>query len=178
MDSDIIMVLDNGCLVDHGNHESDGSPQDLRYIILSRRGRTELPDNASGTGVKENVRVMHGPGPRGRGMGGKIDFKTLKKEKDIFTRLLGYIWKPYRFRLMCVLLCIIAGAVTSAAGNLFLQRLIDNYVAPLLGSNDPVFTPLIKAIAVMGCIYMAASYRDFDPAPDDRRHTGHNEKRA
>jgi ATP-binding cassette subfamily B multidrug efflux pump len=120
-----------------------------------------LPDNASGTGVKENVRVMHGPGPRGRGMGGKIDFKTLKKEKDIFIRLLGYIWKPYKFRLMCVFLCIIAGAVTSAAGNLFLQRLIDNYVAPLLGSTDPVFTPLIKAIAVMGCIYMAGVISGF-----------------
>ncbi len=118
-----------------------------------------MPDNAAGTGAKENVRVMHGP--RGRGMSGKIDFKTLKKEKQTLIRLLSLIWKPYRFRLVSVFVCIIAGAVTSAAGNLFLRSLIDNYVRPLLASADPVFTPLIKAIAVMGVIYLAGVVSGF-----------------
>ncbi len=110
-----------------------------------------MPDNKRENETM-NRRPMGPPG-RGRGRVGKIDFKTLKQEKGTVKRLLMYIWKPYKLRLMIVFLCIIFSAYASAAGSRFLKTLIDDYVLPLLGSPNPVFGPMIKAIGTMALIY-------------------------
>ena len=55
-------------------------------------------------------------------------------------RLLGYVWKGHKGQLIAVLICILVSAITGVAGSLFTQRLIDDYITPLLLSPSPVFT--------------------------------------
>ncbi len=68
-------------------------------------------------------------------------------------RLLSYM-AEYKFRLILVILCIVLSAAASAGSSLFLKTLIDNYIVPLLGQKDPVFTGLFSAIVMMGAIYL------------------------
>ena len=71
----------------------------------------------------------------------KFDPKTLR-------RLFSYM-KEYRSTLIIVVVCIILSAVASAASSLFLQTLIDDYITPLIGTENPVFTGLIRVLCIM-----------------------------
>ena len=75
--------------------------------------------------------------------------------KGTIKRLLGYITNKYKKQFIFVFICIIISSVASIAGSLFLQTLIDEYITPLLGVSDPVFTGLLRAIGVMILIYIA-----------------------
>ena len=75
-----------------------------------------------------------------------FDLKTL-------GRLLSYM-RDYKGQLVFVVICILLSAVASAASSLFLQSLIDDYIVPLLGSSVPVFHNLLKALIVIGSIYL------------------------
>jgi len=76
----------------------------------------------------------------------KIDTKTLK-------RLLTYM-KPYRGTMIVVTICILLSAVAGAVSSMFLQTLIDSYIVPLLGMDEPVFTSLIRTLIVLAVIYL------------------------
>lgn len=78
----------------------------------------------------------------------KLDWKML-------GRVMGYIFKNYKFRLAIVIICIILNSLASVGGNLYLQVLIDDHIVPLVGQENPVFTGLIKAIGTMIVIYLA-----------------------
>ena len=67
-------------------------------------------------------------------------------------RILSYM-KEYKFRFIFVLICILLSAVANVAGSMFIGTVIDDYITPLLGSTNPVFTGLLKAICVMGIVY-------------------------
>ena len=89
--------------------------------------------------------------PRGRG---PVGFDGLKKiNKNTIKRLLSYITGTYKFLLVIVFICILTSAVAGVLGSLFLQVLIDDYIAPLALEVNPVFTGLLKAICIMGGIY-------------------------
>ena len=75
-----------------------------------------------------------------------------KIDKTTLVRLISYL-KPYWFLLVLVCLCIIVNAFASVRSSLFLQELIDNYILPLLGQENPDFGPLIKALGVIASIY-------------------------
>ncbi|MGN0570558.1 MAG: ABC transporter ATP-binding protein [Candidatus Fimenecus sp.] len=75
-----------------------------------------------------------------------FDPKTLR-------RLLSYM-KEYKASLILVAICILLSAIASAASALFIQTLIDDYIVPLLGQSDPVFTGLLKALIVIGAVYL------------------------
>ena len=93
-----------------------------------------------------------GPGgrmPRGDGRKAKNVGKTLK-------RILSYVGKEYKFLIIVVFVCIIIGSLAGVAGSLFLQKLIDDYITPmLLSAGLPDYTPLIGAISIMAVIYLA-----------------------
>ena len=76
----------------------------------------------------------------------KIDTKTLK-------RLLTYM-KPYRGTMIVVTICILLSAVAGAVSSMFLQTLIDSYIVPLLGMDEPVFTGLTRTLIVLAVIYL------------------------
>ncbi len=75
-----------------------------------------------------------------------FDVKTLK-------RLFSYM-SDYKGKLIFVVICILLSAITSAISSLFLQSLIDDYITPLLSISDPVFTKLLKALIIIGCVYL------------------------
>lgn len=60
----------------------------------------------------------------------------------------------YKGCLVIVVICILLSAIASAASSMFLQTLIDDYIAPLLAIDVPVFTGLIHALITIACIYL------------------------
>ncbi len=88
-------------------------------------------------------------GPRGGQYHGpmqKPDTKTLK-------RLMNYIFR-YKLRFLIVIICIIISSLVSVAASLFLQKLIDGYITPLLTGKSPIITSLTRTMIIMAGIYM------------------------
>ncbi len=75
-------------------------------------------------------------------------------KKGTIKRIIKYITSEYKKELIIVFVCIILSSIASVAGSLFLQTLIDNYITPLLETENPIFTGLIKAIGIMAVIYI------------------------
>ena len=86
----------------------------------------------------------------GRPRGG-VSLKNM--DRAALKRLVGYIMRR-KGMLVAVLVCIALSSIANVASSLFLQSLIDDYIAPLLLEAAPVFTGLLKAIVAMGCIYV------------------------
>lgn len=91
-----------------------------------------------------NTRLAAG-GPGGR-RGAADPAKTAK-------RLLALVTAGHRASLAFVMIFILVSAAAGVAGSLFLQVLIDRYITPLIGSENPDFSGLLRAILGMGAIY-------------------------
>ena len=92
---------------------------------------------------------MGGPGRRGQMAGGRRS----KNPKKTLARLLRYIKNGYAVQFGVVLVCILFSAVAGVAGSMFLQTLIDDYIAPLLLEAAPVFSGLARVLLQMALIY-------------------------
>ena len=90
--------------------------------------------------MKNNAKSKRPPRP-------KMDFNVL-------GRVMGYIVKNYKLRLALVIICIILSTISSVGGNLYLEVLIDDYIVPLMGEENPVLTTLLHAIGTMSIIYL------------------------
>lgn len=96
-------------------------------------------------------------GPKGRMPRG--DGRKAKNVGATLKRLLSYITDGYRYHFIFVLVCIVISSLAGVIGSLFIQNLIDNYIEPmLLIDGIPDFTPLLKAITVMGAIYLVGAF--------------------
>lgn len=78
----------------------------------------------------------------------------MRRKRSSAIRLLTYVTRDYKPRLAAVLICIAVSALSSVAGALFLETLIDDYIAPLLLEASPVFTGLLKALLWMAVLYL------------------------
>lgn len=79
----------------------------------------------------------------------------------VLKRLLVYMVKNYKFSFFMVVVCILAGAVATMQGMLFVQSLVDDYILPLLHTENPDFIPLAHALAGIVVFYVigvAAAY--------------------
>lgn len=76
-----------------------------------------------------------------------------KLNPQTVKRLLSYM-KPYKKTLILVAICILFSAIASAASSMFLQTLIDSYIVPMLGMDEPVFTGLLHALITLGAVYL------------------------
>ena len=90
----------------------------------------------------------------------KSEMSKMQFDKTALRRLFSYM-KEYKGQLIFVVICILLSAVASAASSVFLQTLIDDYIVPLLGTNNPVFTGLLKALATIGIIYIIGVLSSF-----------------
>lgn len=90
----------------------------------------------------------------------KSETSKMQFDKTALRRLFSYM-KEYKGQLIFVVICILLSAVASAASSVFLQTLIDDYIVPLLGTNNPVFTGLLKALAAIGIIYIIGVLSSF-----------------
>jgi len=84
-----------------------------------------------------------------------VGFSGLKKiNKNTIKRLLSYITGKNKLIFGVVLICILISSIAGVSGSLFLQTLIDDYIAPLALETNPVFTGLLRAILIMAGIYL------------------------
>ena len=89
-----------------------------------------------------------------RGKGPENPGKLLK-------RLMGMLMKHYGAAIIIVAICIIINVLANVQGTMFMQRLIDDYITPLLESETKNYTPLLHAIGRVACFYgigIIASY--------------------
>ena len=100
-----------------------------------------------------------GPGPR-RPLNAH-DLKNLGQNSKKTIKRLSAMFKPYKWHMAAVFLGIIISALAGIKGSMFTKTLIDDYIEPLIGQPDPVFTGLLSAIATMACIYLAGMLSTF-----------------
>ena len=77
-----------------------------------------------------------------------------KAEPGTIKRIFSYIFQ-YKWRVAAIVICILIGAAAQAGSALFLQSLIDTYILPMVGETNPDWAPLLRAISLMGCLYLA-----------------------
>lgn len=94
---------------------------------------------------------MISPGPRKPRSSGKMQ---LKIKPGTLKRLFSYM-ASYRLQLVLVAIFILISAFASASSSLFIQKLIDGYINPILLEKNHDFSGLLKALTVMGCIYLS-----------------------
>ena len=88
--------------------------------------------------------------------------KTAKKASPtaVLNRVLGYMLHNYKYRFILVILCIILSATATVVGATFPQKLVDNYITPMLQSGSRDFSglahDLIQLICVMAVGVVAA----------------------
>lgn len=87
------------------------------------------------------------PGPKGR-----RGFAKPKDAKGTFSRILRY-FKPYRVKVVFVLLGLVASVLANIAGTYMLKPIINEYIVPWIGSENPDFTGLIGQLTVMAAVY-------------------------
>ena len=97
------------------------------------------------------------PGPMGRMPKGK----RIENPGKVFKRLMKYVAKNYGFHLVIVAVLIFVSVLANVQGTMFIQSLIDDYIAPMLTTDVPDYHPLAMAILRVAGFYaigVAASY--------------------
>ncbi|MDO5416740.1 MAG: ABC transporter ATP-binding protein [Lachnospiraceae bacterium] len=69
-------------------------------------------------------------------------------------RLFQILFRDYKFHLLAVVAGIIGSAVASVRGTLFMQTLIDDYIVPLIGQENPDFGRLARALSSLVLLYL------------------------
>ncbi len=95
-------------------------------------------------------KVNQGPGgPRGpRGPRPKLE-----NPMGLLKRMLGYTFKDYALHWIVVVICIVTTVFASLQGTLFMRTLIDDYIMPLIGHENPDFSTLAAAIGRVAGFY-------------------------
>ena len=94
------------------------------------------------------ARPMHGP----HGHGG-IATERPKNMGKVLGRTLGVMWKDYKWHCVAVLVCIVVTVVAQLYGTLFLQKLYDAYIVPMIQTGDADFHPLLIQLIKVGVVY-------------------------
>ncbi len=94
----------------------------------------------------------HGPGPGGsppRGMKPQV-----KDPGKLLARLMKFVFKKYKWHYILVMVCICIGVFASVQGTMFQKSLIDDYIGPMLLSDQPDFSPLLSAMSKVAVFYL------------------------
>ena len=84
-----------------------------------------------------------------------------KDRKGTLLRLFRFVMQYYRFSFLLVFACIIVSSVATLMSTLFTRTLIDDYIQPLKGVDNPNFSPLAVALLKLGAVLVvgvACSY--------------------
>ena len=84
-------------------------------------------------------------------------FQKPKNTKKTFKRLLDYLF-AYRTRLIFVIILVLLSSAGTVAASYLLKPLINDYIAPLTGTNPTGedYLPLIRFLMVMAGIYLSS----------------------
>ena len=75
-------------------------------------------------------------------------------DKKVFVRLMKYILQGYKIHFIFVILCIFIIVFSTLQGTLFMRTLIDTYILPYLGVQNPDFSMLAKEILRVAVFYL------------------------
>ncbi|ERT57322.1 ABC transporter ATP-binding protein [Peptoniphilus sp. BV3C26] len=93
----------------------------------------------------------------------KNNIRKLSKNDNLKVgkRLLNYIIKKHKFKLIFVFFLVIFSTISGISFSVFLKTLIDSYISPLIGVKNPDFSPLLKAILTMALIFLGGTISNF-----------------
>lgn len=92
---------------------------------------------------------FHGKPPRGARVPMRFNKKTIK-------RLLSYM-KPYMPQMIAVMVCVIITAVASVGSSLFLGRLIDDHIEPMVKNKSDDYRGLLRSLIMMGSLFLGGA---------------------
>lgn len=90
------------------------------------------------------------PRPRAQ----QVSAKQIMDSAGTMRRLFAYLFKYYGLQLGAVFVCIIISVLANVRGTLFMQRLIDDYVMPMVQTGSRNFAPLLMAIGKVAGFYV------------------------
>ena len=76
-------------------------------------------------------------------------------------RVFKMVWNDYKWLIIIIAILVCVNSFANVYGNAFQQRLIDDYITPMLATSSKDFSPLLSAIIQMIVIYaigVVASY--------------------
>ena len=119
---------------------------------MPKNKKVQLPEEEIPEDVKKDMQknALHGRGMRGpaiKGGGAKNPWKT-------FKRLMGYTLRNNKAGFAIAITAVIVTSLVSIAGNLFLSRIIDQYIRPLIGQVNPDFSKFYGILIALSCIYI------------------------
>ncbi len=108
--------------------------------------------------MAENTSNKNAPngGPR-RGM----PRPKVENPGKLFKRIMGYVFQYYGGQMVVVVICIVLAVVANVQGTMFTRTLIDSYITPMIGQENPDYGPLLGAMGRVAGFYLigiAASY--------------------
>ena len=87
----------------------------------------------------------------------KVTKETIKTAK----RLLRYVTSRFKLQFIAVFICIIISSIASISVSLSLKFLVDDFILPLVGQQDPNFGELYRALAILATIFAAGVIATF-----------------
>ena len=82
----------------------------------------------------------------------------------IFMRIMRYVGETYTAAMVAVGICIVVSVLATVQGTLFMQKLIDNYILPLLAEQSSDFSGLAAAIGRTAAFYVCGIIANFSQA--------------
>ncbi len=86
------------------------------------------------------------PGPRQQG------FKKPKDTKKTISGIMRYL-ADYKLQLLLVVVFVIVSSASSVAGTYFLKPIIDDYIVPFIGHENPDLSGFISVMCLLAVIY-------------------------
>ena len=80
--------------------------------------------------------------------------KRPELNKGTVKRLLKIITEKYKKHLILVFVCLVISSVVSVSAPLFSKKIIDDYIVPLLGTENPVFDGLRNLIMIICVVFL------------------------
>ncbi|MBR3811896.1 MAG: ABC transporter ATP-binding protein [Agathobacter sp.] len=87
----------------------------------------------------------------GRGPRGPVP--KISNPGKLLSRLMKFVFSRYLIHYILVFICIFATVFCSVQGTLFMQTLIDDYIAPMIGKTNPDYGPLLGAMSRVAIFY-------------------------
>ncbi len=105
---------------------------------------------------------MPGPGQNGMNrVAAAAGRKAVDNPGKTFRRLLGILLKNYAPHCVLVLICIVISSLAVVQGTMFMRTLIDDYILPLIGHQNPDFSALAAAIGRVALFYLVGILATF-----------------
>ena len=80
--------------------------------------------------------------------------KKQKMNTDVLKRIMGYVFRSYKWHFLIVVACIIITAVCTLQSTLFTRTLIDDYITPMIASGSTDFAPLAHRLVQLAGILL------------------------